>query len=166
MATYYRYKRPITNTGAIHYAAKTVEQWQEETNNAPTLAFEDTDGNIHDYSEFVSELNVTHNDVDGDDAGRSKTSGARMKRHYLGIKHTLNVKMVNHLPKSVVADIFDLIQTTPNKLSFWTWYHHPCSSRCTKREFYCSTINYGAQRYDRQTNRIYYDGMNFNLIEM
>ena len=167
MATYYRYKRPITNTGAIHYTAKTVAQWQEEEDEAPFLAFQDKSGDIHDYSEFISEISIVHNDVDGDDAGRSKTRGARMTRAYLGNKHTLNIKMVNRLPQNVARKIFALIRTDYDKPSFYAWYQSPCANEAhTSKEFYCSTINYGAQRYDRKTGTTYFDGMNFNLIEM
>ena len=169
MATYYRYKRPITNSGAITSETMDVETWKAGSTDTAALAFQDTSGNIHDYSEFVLELNIVHNDVDGDEAGRDKTFGARMKRSYLGNKHTLTVKMVNHLQQIVAHQIFLLIRTTVDKTSFRVWYQSPCTSTysaCTSKEVYCATINYGSQRYDRKTQKCYYDGMTFNLIEM
>lgn len=167
MATYYRYKRPITNSGAITSTTKTVEEWKADSDAVPMLAFQDTDGNIHDYSEFVSELSIVHNDVDGDKAGRSKTRGAKMTREYLGNKHTINVKLVNRLPHLVAHDVFNLIRTDYDKPSFTVWFRNPCqTTKHTSKVFYCSTINYGAQRYDRKTGATYYDGMNFNLIEI
>ncbi len=163
--TYYRYKRPITNTGAITSESMDVEDWDESTKEA-TLIFEDSDGNFHDYSEFVSELQIAHNDVDGEDAGRDKHSG-KMKRAYITCKHTLNVKLVNKLPQNVASKIFLLLRTTGSKPSFYVRYQSPCSTNgIVRKNFYCSTINYGAQRYDKNEGKCFYDGMNFNLIEM
>ena len=163
--TYYRYKRPITNTGAITSESMDVDDWNTSINEA-ILAFEDSDGDIHDYSEFVSELQIVHNDVDGEDAGRDKHSG-NMKRAYITNKHTLNVKLINKLPQSVATKIFGLIHTRSTKPSFYAYYQSPCTaSGVIRKNFYCATINYGAQRYDRNEGKCFYDGMNFNLIEM
>lgn len=169
MATYYRYKRPITNSGAITTESMTLEEWlaDESTNNAPCLAIKDEDdGNYYDFIEFVSEIEIVHNDIDGDEAGRSKKGNARMKRDFLENKHTINVKLINHLPPDCVKRIRQLIMTSNSKLSFWAYHQHPCSDALVQHEFYVSTINFGAQRYDRQRRACFYDGMNFNMIEM
>ena len=166
MATYYRYKRPITNTGAITSETMTVEEWEALNTKQATLAFEDSSGNIHDYSEFVSEIQIVHNDVDGEDAGRDKKTG-KMKRALIAAKHTLNVKLINGLPQNVVTKIYEYVHSSSNKQSFYAWYQSPCSAnKVVRRNFYCSTINYGAQRYNRNENKCFYDGMNFNIIEM
>lgn len=166
MATCYVYKRPITNSGAIQSVSMTEEEWKTEYSKSACFAVKDEEGDIHDYSEFVSELQLQHNDIDGDEAGRSKCSGARMKRSYLGHKHTINIKMVNHLSQGVARKVFKLISTQSGKTSFEAWFQSPCGDTLTHKEFYCSTVNYGSQRYDRNTGRCYYDGMNFNIIEM
>lgn len=165
MASAYCYSRPITNTGTISSTEKTISDWESEFGDMPVLGIEDTSGNIHDYSEFIAEFSVVHNDIDGEKAGRDKTTG-KMVRVYVDNKHTLNIKMVNKLPSVVTYRLFRLISSTSSKQSFWVRYQSPCANTIARKEVYCSTINYGAQRYDRKTGKSYYDGMNFNLIEM
>ena len=165
MASVYCYKRPITNTGALTYETKTVEQWTSNSASIATLVFEDTNGDLHDYSEYVAELQIQHNDIDGEKAGRDKNTG-NMVRVYKINKHTLNVKMVNNLSQAVANKLFDLIHTTHAKQSFYVRYQSPCANGLARKNVYCSTINYGVQRYDRNTGKCYYDGMNYNLIEM
>ena len=165
MANVYCYKRPITNTGTISYDTKTLEQWTSDSANLAVIAFEDSDGNLTDLSEFVSEFQIQHNDIDGEKAGRDKCSG-RMVRVFKANKHTLTIKMVNHLPQSIAYKAFSCVRTTTDRQSFWARYQGPCGSGLQRKEFYCSTINYGAQRYDRNAGKCYYDGMSFNIIEM
>ena len=165
MANVYCYRRPITNTGTISYDTKTLEQWETDSASMATLAFEDSDGNLRDFSEFVSELQIQHNDIDGEKAGRDKCTG-KMVRVFKTNKHTLNIKMVNRLPQSVANKVFAQIYSTSDRQSFYAYYQGPCGDGLRRRNFYCSTINFGAQRYDRATGKCYYDGMNFNIIEM
>ena len=168
MATYYRYKRPITNSGAITTESMTLEEWlaDEATQYAPCLAIKDNDGDYHDIIEFVADIGVVHNDIDGDDAGRNKKTNARMKRDFLENKHTLDIKLINHVPQSFAAKVRNLIMTTKSKLSYYAYYQNPCANGKSEMEFYTSTINFGAQRYDRQRSRCFYDGITFNMIEM
>ena len=168
MAMYYRYKRPITNSGAISTESMTMDAWRADsaTQHMPCLAVKDSSGNYYDVIEFVSEISITHEDIDGDKAGRSKKGDARMVREFLENKHTLNVKMVNHLPQSFALTVRNLIYTTSGRTSFFAYYQNPCNDRKSEMEFYVSQINFGAQRYDRQRNRCFYDGMTFNMIEM
>lgn len=168
MATYYRYKRPITNSGALTTESMTLEEWlaDESTEHMPCLAIKDTDGNYYDIIEFVSDIEIVHNDIDGDDAGRSKKGSARMKRDFLNNKHSMNVKFINHVPQAFATRIRHLVMTSSSKLSYYAYYQNPCANGKYEMEFYTSTINFGAQRYDRQRKACFYDGMNFNMIEM
>ena len=152
--------------GAYTVETMTMNEWKNAVADTPIMAFESENGDVHDYTEYTAEIQMVHNDVDGDNAGRSKTKGARMQREYLSHKHTFNVRLVNGIPQIVAHEIFQLIHTTDNKTSFYMWHQGPCGNTVTRRNVYCSTINYGAQRYDRQTKKCCYDGMNFNLIEM
>lgn len=168
MATYYRYKRPITNSGAITTESMTLEDWlaDEDTKYMPCLAIKDKNGDYRDIIEFVADIGIVHSDIDGDDAGRNKTNSARMKRDYIGQKHTLEVKMINHIPQTVAYTVLRLVLTTKSKMSFFAYYQSPCVGEKRESEFYVSTYNFGAQRYDRQSKKCFYDGLNFNMIEM
>lgn len=167
MATYYRYKRPITNSGAISTESMSMEAWiaDNNTSHMPCLAIKSGD-DYYDIIEFVSKIEIVHNDIDGDNSGRSKTSSARMNREFLNNKHSMSVKFINHVPQAFAARIRNLVMTTGSKLSYYAYYQNPCSNGKYQMEFYTSTINFGAQRYDRQRNACFYDGMNFNMIEM
>ena len=132
------------------------------------LMIEDEDNNLHDFAEWVSELKITHEDIDSEKSGRDVDTG-EMKRKRIAQKHTLEVKMVNRLPQTKAREVFKCIYGTHiaerKRYFFNAWYQSPCADEPAEKTFYCSKINFGAQRYDRNTNQCYYDGMTFNLIQ-
>jgi hypothetical protein len=138
----------------------------DDTKYMPCLAIKDGNGDYHDIIEFVSEIGIVHNDIDGDDAGRNKKGNARMKRDFLENKHSMEVKLISHVPQSFAFTIRQLVYTTKSKVSYFAYYQNPCSNGKYEMEYYTSTINFGAQRYDRQRKKCFYDGINFNMIEM
>ena len=126
---------------------------------------------IREFVEFYEKHGVDkiflydNNDIDGEKAGRDKCTGT-MVRVYKTNKHTLNVKMVNHLPQKTAYEVFHQVHSTASRQSFYIRYQSPCGNSIAKKHVYCSTINFGAQRYDRNTGKCFYDGMAFNLIEI
>ena len=150
---------------AVVRETMTSERWAQVRASSTALAIDDESGNIHDVSAWVSELNIVHNELDSEKSGRDKDKGT-MKRKLIATKHTLNVKLSNHVPQAVAYYIFALVDSRKDKLSFWARYQFPCGNRLERQNFYCSSINFGAQRYDRHDNTIFYDGMSFNMIEM
>ena len=151
----------------LQYDTMTYDEWVAQYGNYAMFAVEGTDGILYDVTEWISELNITHNELDGEGAGRDKKTG-KMKRVYITVKHDLQIKVVDGVPGSIAKKLHNLVDTveSENKYSFRVWYHFPCSDGLTTGTFYSSTQNYGAQRYSKSDGRCYYTGMNFKVIEM
>lgn len=125
-----------------------------------------TSDTYYDLSDWVAELNITHEELDTEKSGRDKDTGI-MKRTYVSTKHTLAVKMVNHLPPDIVDIIHDVLYSSTSRVSFRVKWRSPCVNEgIWDTEMYCATINYGAQRYDRMRDEIFYDGTTFTCIQM
>lgn len=126
-----------------------------------------------DITTFIADggLQIEHNDLDAKndntDGGREITTGL-MARTRIANKHTLTVKL-RRISAADAHRIFVLLIPQPydgNTNPFLRGrYHSPCQNAGVSKIFYCSSINYGAQRYDRNTDDIFYDGMTFKLIE-
>ena len=144
-----------------------ASEWSTQYADYAVLAIRDATGDLYDISEWVAEMQIVHNELDKEGAGRDTKNG-KMVRKYLATKHTLQVKILDKCPASVVKIIFDLVDTKPDdsKYSFAVRYQWPCGNELTEDMFYCSTVNFGAQRFSRQDKCCYYYGMNFNIIEM
>lgn len=149
----------------------TKSAWNSRYGNYAVLAIYDSDGNIHDFSEWVAEIKIYHESYDSDKSGRDQKT-AKMKREWLADKHKLEVKMLDRIPQSVAHELFVLIDTYKKHTSFDIVYQSPCKDSILSandswhKAFYCATVNFGAQRYDRNDNACYYYGMTFNLIEI
>lgn len=128
-------------------------------------AYESVNGNDvmvnHDYTQYVEELTVEHNDIDAEGSGRDVNTG-EMQRTRVAQKHTLNIKLLR-VRQPIARAIFRDLMTN-------TWvgvtYQSPCSDALATKNFYCSSINFGAQRYIRDSDITVYDGMNFKLIQI
>lgn len=113
-----------------------------------------------DIASWIQELNVVHNDVEADGAGRDPNTG-EMLRKRIAEKHTLNVKL-NRISATQANQLYMRVE---DKSYFFIRYHHPCKNGYYVKKFYCSSVNWGAQRYNRQTGRIFYDGVSFSVIQ-
>ena len=131
------------------------------TTNKPKFILIDENNVEHDYTEIVTKLNIVHETLDAEGSGRDVNTGL-MQRTIVAEKHTLNV------------EVWTVDQTTAfylNKYMSWrpsfsVKFELPCSNDLVTRTFYCSSINFGAQRWDRANNKIVYEGMNFKLVEV
>ena len=115
--------------------------------------------NSHDYAGYVQELNMSRNDLDADGSGRDVQTG-EMIRTRVAIKMKVSVKMLR------------LEQTTMQQLLSdisGEYYTAKVVSAATggqvEKTFYTSTVNYGAQRYNKETKKPYYDGVTFDMTE-
>lgn len=151
--------------GVMKRETMSIEEWEAKYAKCASLTFIDDDGNYHDVTEWVSELQIVHNELDADGSGRDVKTGA-MKRTLIATKHTLNIKIMDRCPQSIAHYIFALVDSNSNRVSFQAVYQWPCGNRLATSRFYCSTVNFGAQRYDKSDNYCYYTGMNFNIIQM
>ena len=115
--------------------------------------------NSLDIVSYVKELKITHEDIDAEKSGRDKKTGI-MKRSRVNIAHTLDVTL-RRVYQDTVTSIQGALQSYPR---YKVQYRSPCGGLRT-RKAYTSTINFGAQRYDRNTGMCYYDGVNFKMIE-
>ena len=164
--TVYPYSLTGKTTETMDY-----DDWADEVGNKPTFAVGDYSSGsvtaISDFSEWVAEMSITHEDIDADGAGREPKTG-KMVRKYVTNKHTFNVTMVNHLPMAIAEAVYAAVHTTDarNSTGVCVYEQHPCSGGIATHPMYCSSVNFGAQRYDRQTGLAFYDGMKFNLIQL
>ena len=115
--------------------------------------------NGHDYAAFVEELNISRNDLDADGSGRDVQTGL-MYRTRIATKLKAEVKLLR-LPESIhkrlLADIAPVFYSAS--------VIDPNTGARTTRTFYTSTVPFGAQRYDKETGKPYYDGMSFSMTE-
>jgi len=115
----------------------------------------------HDYSQWVAEggLTPTDRDVDSSKSGRS-TLDALMVRNKLGSKMGWSVTMMN-IPEEIAAQLSkDLKQTFFNATLL-----DPDAGRYLTKTYYCANRPFGAQMYDKSTDKTYYVGMAFNMTE-
>ena len=131
----------------------------------PVLQCSDASGTFHNFSKWVMELNIQHEELDDDESGRDTKTG-RMKRNYIATKHTLSVKMVNHLPQEIAHEIRDTTRSSTGRTTLQVKWYSPCANDIVELEMYCSSVNYGAQRYNKVRDEVYYDGVSFNLIQV
>ena len=115
--------------------------------------------NGHDYAQYVAELNPSRNDLDADGSGRDVQTGL-MYRTRVAIKMKVSVKMLR-LEQTTMQQLLSDISAeyyTAKVIS-------PATGGQTEKTFYTSTVNYGAQRYNKETQKPYYDGVSFDMTE-
>lgn len=115
----------------------------------------------HDYTKWVAEggLTPTDRDVDSSKSGRN-TLDALMVRNKIGAKMGWSVTLMN-IPEEVAAQLSkDLKQTF-----FEATLLDPDAGRYLTKTYYCANRLFGAQMYDKLTDKTYYVGMAFNMTE-
>ena len=115
--------------------------------------------NGHDYAAYVSELNISRNDLDADGSGRDVQTGL-MHRTRIGSKMKVEVKLVaiqETVHKQLLSDISGVFYTAK--------VIDPSTGAQAQKTFYTSTVPFGAQRYNKETGKPYYSGMTFSMIE-
>lgn len=113
-------------------------------------------------------LTIEHEDLDTDKSGREPLTG-KMVRERIAKKHTITVKL-RRTDDVTISHIYNILFGGGNKEPFCrVAYVSPCSREAHTAEdaptYYCSSFNYGAQRYNRRTDSIFYDGATFKLIQ-
>lgn len=115
--------------------------------------------NGHDYAAYVEELNISSNDMDADGSGRDVQTGL-MHRKRIATKLKADVKFLR-LPQSIVQQLYSDISGTYYDATLL----HPVTGATTTKTYYTSSVPFGAQRYDKETNAPYYSGMSFSMTE-
>lgn len=113
----------------------------------------------HDYSQMVEELKPVRNDLDAEGSGRNLLDG-QMHRKRIASKDKWSVSMLR-LPNVIVKQLAQDLDADYIKVTLLD----PKTDRLLTKTFYCSTVNYGVQRYDRGSGRTVYEGMNFSITE-
>lgn len=110
-----------------------------------------------DYTEWVEELAFSDNDLDADGAGRNLLDGL-MHRSYIATKEKITVKFLRLSSKTMSRLLVD---TRHEYLPVTVL--DAKTNRHVTRQYTCSTINKGIQRYIGGDT--VYDGVTFNLTE-
>ena len=115
--------------------------------------------NGHDYTKYLSEegLKPSRNDLDADGSGRNLLDGL-MVRSRIASKKKWTVTF-NELSDSVTSQLLKDMYPEYVKVTLL----EPMDNRYIEREYYCSTVTEGVQRYINGRTR--YDGITFNLTE-
>jgi len=113
----------------------------------------------NDYTAWVMELEGARNDLDSDGAGRNLLDGL-MYRARIAQKDKWTVKFLR-LPETVMRSIAQDIDGEYAQIT----YLNPKNNRIMTKTFYCSTLNYGVQRWVRNGNTTVYDGVSFDITE-
>ena len=115
--------------------------------------------NGHDYAAYVEELNISRNDLDAEGSGRDVQTGL-MHRTRIGTKMKVEVKLFaiqETIHKQLLSDISGVFYTAK--------VVDPATGAQAEKSFYTSTVPFGAQRYNKETQKPYYSGMTFSMIE-
>ena len=115
--------------------------------------------NNHDYARYVSELNLSRNDLDADGSGRDVQTG-RMYRTRIATKLKADVKLLD-LPQAVLQQLLSDISGE----FYSATVLNPATGANVTKTFYTSTVPFGAQRYDRESGAPRYSGMTFSMTE-
>ena len=116
--------------------------------------------NGHDYTEYVAELSPTPNALDADGSGRDIQTG-KMYRTLITDKLKWEVRMLRMpevLAKTLYQDLMPTAFFTAQMLS-------PTTDTLVSKQYYCSSISFGTQRYFKSDGVTYYDGITFNMTE-
>lgn len=115
--------------------------------------------NGHDYAQYVEDLTPSRNDLDADGSGRDVQTGL-MYRTRIATKQKWDVKMLplgetihNQLLSDISGVYFDAVVLDPT------------TGATASKTFYTSSVPFGAQRYDKESKKPYYDGMTFSMTE-
>lgn len=115
--------------------------------------------NGHDYTQWLSDegLKPSRNDLDADGSGRNLLDGL-MYRSRISSKKKWTVTF-NRMDEIIAAQL--LSDMYPEYVRITTL--DAMENRYIEREYYCSTVNEGTQRY--RGGRTVYDGITFNITE-
>lgn len=113
--------------------------------------------NGNDYAKYIEELKPSRNDVDAEGSGRNLLD-ALMYRSRIATKGKWTVSFLR-LDEAVMSALE--LDMEPEYITVTLL--DPKTNRYVTREFYCSTINEGVQRYIG--GRTVYDGVTFDIIE-
>lgn len=120
----------------------------------PTLTI-----NNHDYAAYIEELTPSRNDLDADGSGRDVQTG-EMFRTRIATKQKWDVKMLRlgeDIHKQLLADI--------GGVYYQATVLDPVTGAQATKTFYTSSVPFGAQRYDKESGKPYYDGVTFSMTE-
>lgn len=115
--------------------------------------------NGHDYTYWLADegLKPSRNDLDADGSGRNLLDGL-MYRSRIASKKKWTVTF-NRMDEIIAAQL--LTDMYPEFVRITTL--DAKENRAIEREYYCSTVNEGIQRY--RGGRTVYDGITFNITE-
>ncbi len=121
----------------------------------------ETSAGDHDYSKYLAEDGLTpeDNDLDADGSGRNILDGL-MHRNKIATKEKWAIKF-NRLPASVMSALLKDIARGGNYLKCKML--DAKENRRTTKEYYCSAVKKGVQRY--RGGQTFYDGCTFNITE-
>ena len=121
----------------------------------PTLTI-----NGHDYAAYTASLELSRNDLDADGSGRDVQTG-QMVRTRIATKLKADVKMHRLQQPLMIQLMADLAAAT-----YTARLVDPATGAAVNKTFYTSTVNQGAQRYNRETGAPFYDGVSFSMTEV
>ena len=115
--------------------------------------------NGHDYAAYLQELGMSRNDLDAEGSGRDVQTGL-MYRTRIATKLKADVKLFD-IPESVHRQL--LADISP--VFYSATVLDPNTGAQATKNFYTSTVPFGAQRYDRESGAPRYSGMSFSMTE-
>lgn len=115
--------------------------------------------NGHDYAAYVESLELSRNDLDAEGSGRDVQTG-EMFRTRIAVKLKAEVKLLR-LQQPIMAQLAADISAA----FYNATVVDPATGAQVTKNFYTSTVPFGAQRYNRETGAPYYDGVSFSMTE-
>ena len=115
----------------------------------------------HDYTEYIAELKPSLNDLDAYGSGRNILTG-KMYRKLIATKDKWTVAFLR-LDEGQMSQLIGDV----NKQYVYVTLLDPKTNQRQRKQYYCSTINPGIQRYlpDGANGKTVYDGATFNITE-
>lgn len=115
--------------------------------------------NSHDYAQYVESIEISRNDLDADGSGRDVQTGL-MYRTRIATKLKADIKMLP-LQEATHKQLLDDIKG----VFFQATVLNPVTGTTVQKQWYISTVPFGAQRYNKETGKPYYSGMTFSITE-
>lgn len=119
--------------------------------------------NGHDYAPYIVELSPVRNDLDADGSGRDLLSG-KMYRRRIAQKDKQSVKFCR-LDAETMSQLANDVDPESVNISLLD----PKTNTIQTKEYYISTLTYGAQRLENSNSpyrKVYYVGCTFNITEV
>lgn len=112
-----------------------------------------------DYTDHILEITPSGNGLNADGSGRDTQTG-EMLRTKIADKLKIEVKM-----DRLYEDVHQMLVSALKETYYQATVLDPDTNTQVTKTFYTDTRPFGSQRYDKDRQKTYYDGVSFSMTE-